>query len=91
MSEFSYFIGNSRFSWINTYICNKKGIFKVKHDVYISYSMDNSGKAYELSGKLSLLHISYHLDCVESGFGLNGYTRGVIDDCRVYVALVGSK
>lgn len=63
----------------------------MKHDVYISYSMDNSGKAYELSGKLSLLHISYHLDCVESGFGLNGYTRGVIDDCRVYVALVGAK
>ena len=61
------------------------------YNVYISYSMSNSGKAYDLSGQLSKRHISYHLDCIESGFTLNDYTKNIIEKCQVYVVLVGTQ
>ena len=39
----------------------------MSYSIYISYSMSDSSKAYDLSGKLSREKISYYLDCVESG------------------------
>ena len=61
------------------------------YSIYISYSMSDSSKAYDLSGKLSREKISYYLDCVESGFTLSDYTKQIIEDCEVFVALVGAR
>ena len=61
------------------------------YSIYISYSMSDSSKAYDLSGKLSREKISYYLDCVESGFTLSDYTKQIIEDCKVFVALVGAR
>ena len=61
------------------------------YSIYISYSMTDSSKAYDLSGKLSREKISYYLDCVESGFTLSDYTKQIIEDCEVFVALVGAR
>lgn len=57
--------------------------------VYISYSMSDSSKAYDLSGQLSKQKITYNLDCIESGYNLSDYTKQNIEECKVYVALVG--
>ena len=61
----------------------------MSYSIYISYSMSDSSKAYDLSGKLSREKISYYLDCVESGFTLSDYTKQVIEECEAFVALVG--
>ena len=61
------------------------------YSIYISYSMSDSSKAYDLSGKLSREKITYYLDCVESGFTLSDYTKQIIEDCEVFVALVGAR
>ena len=61
----------------------------MSYSIYISYSMSDSSKAYDLSGKLSREKISYYLDCVESGFTLSDYTKQVIEECETFVALVG--
>ena len=63
----------------------------MSYSIYISYSMSDSSKAYDLSGKLSREKISYYLDCVESGFTLSDYTKQIIEDCEVFVALVGAR
>ena len=63
--------------------------FNMAYSIYISYSMSDSSKAYDLSGKLSREKISYYLDCVESGFTLSDYTKQVIEECEAFVALVG--
>ena len=63
----------------------------MSYSIYISYSMSDSSKAYDLSGKLSREKISYYLDCVESGFTLSDYTKQVIEDCEAFVALVGMR
>lgn len=65
--------------------------FNMAYSIYISYSMSDSSKAYDLSGKLSREKISYYLDCVESGFTLTDYTKQIIEDCEVFVALVGAR
>jgi TPR repeat protein len=65
--------------------------FNMAYSIYISYSMSDSSKAYDLSGKLSREKISYYLDCVESGFTLSDYTKQIIEDCEVFVALVGAR
>ena len=59
------------------------------YTVYISYSMSDSSKAYDLSGQLSRQKITYNLDCIESGYNLSDYTKQNIEECKVYVALVG--
>ena len=61
------------------------------YSIYISYSMSDSSKAYDLSGKLSREKITYYLDCVEGGFTLTDYTKQIIEDCEVFVALVGAR
>ena len=63
----------------------------MSYSIYISYSMSDSSKAYDLSGKLSREKISYYLDCVESGFTLSDYTKQVIEECEAFVALVGMR
>ena len=65
--------------------------FNMAYSIYISYSMSDLSKAYDLSGKLSREKISYYLDCVESGFTLTDYTKQIIEDCEVFVALVGAR
>ena len=65
--------------------------FNMAYSIYISYSMSDSSKAYDLSGKLSREKISYYLDCVESGCTLTDYTKQIIEDCEVFVALVGAR
>ena len=65
--------------------------FNMAYSIYISYSMSDSSKAYDLSGKLSREKITYYLDCVESGFTLSDYTKQIIEDCEVFVALVGAR
>ena len=63
----------------------------MKYDVYISYSMNFSDLAYDLSAKLGRERVMCHLDCVDSGFTLNDYVKRMMDSCRTYVALVGSR
>ena len=63
----------------------------MKYDVYICYSMNFSDLAYDLSAKLGRERVMCHLDCVDSGFTLNDYVKRMMDSCRTYVALVGSR
>jgi hypothetical protein len=61
----------------------------MKYDVFVSYSVMFSSRAYELSAQLSRENLMCYLDCVESGFSLNDYTRGLLSESRIHVLLVG--
>lgn len=61
----------------------------MKYDVFVSYSVIFSSRAYELSAQLSRENLMCYLDCVESGFSLNDYTRGLLSESRIHVLLVG--
>ncbi len=62
----------------------------MSYDVFVSYSMGYSSRAYELSAQLSRENVQCYLDCAESGFALGDYTRNLIEESRVYVMLIGA-
>ena len=62
----------------------------MSYDVFVSYSMGYSSRAYELSAQLSRENVQCYLDCAESGFTLGDYTRNLIEESRVYVMLIGA-
>lgn len=62
----------------------------MNYDVFVSYSMGYSSRAYELSAQLSRENVQCYLDCAESGFTLGDYTRNLIEESRVYVMLIGA-
>lgn len=59
----------------------------MKYDTFISYSINDSSIAYELSGLLSNQKLTYYLDCVESGVITNEYTKGKVAECSVYIII----
>ena len=59
----------------------------MNYDVFISYSMSLSSRAYELSAQLSRENMMCYLDCMESGYTLGDYTRTILEESRVYVLL----
>ncbi len=59
----------------------------MKYDTFISYSINDSSIAYELSGLLSNQKLTYYLDCVESGVITNEYTKGKVAECSVYIVI----
>lgn len=59
----------------------------MKYDTFISYSINDSSVAYELSGLLSKKNITYYLDCVESGVITNEYTKRKVAECDVYIII----
>lgn len=59
----------------------------MKYDTFISYSINDSSVAYELSGLLSNHKLTYYLDCVESGVITNEYTKGKVAECSVYIVI----
>lgn len=59
----------------------------MNYDVFVSYSMSLSSRAYELSAQLSRDNIMCYLDCMESGYTLGDYTRTILEESRVYVLL----
>lgn len=59
----------------------------MKYDTFISYSINDSSVAYELSGLLSNQKLTYYLDCVESGVITNEYTKGKVAECSVYIVI----
>lgn len=62
----------------------------MSYDVFVSYSMGYSSRAYELSAQLSRENVQCYLDCAESGFTLGDYTRNLVEESRVYVMLIGA-
>lgn len=61
----------------------------MNYDVFVSYSVTFSSRAYELSAQLGRENLMCYLDCVESGFSLNDYTRGLLSESRIHVVLAG--
>ncbi len=59
----------------------------MKYDTFISYSINDSSIAYELSGLLSNQKLTYYFDCVESGVITNEYTKGKVAECSVYIII----
>lgn len=59
----------------------------MKYNTFISYSINDSSIAYELSGLLSNQKLTYYLDCVESGVITNEYTKGKVAECSVYIVI----
>ena len=62
----------------------------MNYDVFVSYSVTYSSWAYELSAQLGRKDLMCYLDCVESGFLLNDYTRGLLAESRILVVLAGT-
>lgn len=59
----------------------------MNYDVFISYSMSLSSRAYELSAQLGRENMMCYLDCMESGYTLGDYTRTILEESRLYVLL----
>lgn len=59
----------------------------MNYDVFISYSMSLSSRAYELSAQLGRENMMCYLDCMESGYTLGDYTRTILEESRLYVSL----
>lgn len=59
----------------------------MNYDVFVSYSMSWSSRAYELSAQLDREHLRCYLDCVESGYALGDYTRSIAEESGVLVVL----
>ncbi len=62
----------------------------MNYDVFVSYSVTFSSRAYELSAQLGGKGLTCYLDCVESGFSLSDYTRGLVAESRLHVVLAGT-
>lgn len=62
----------------------------MNYDVFVSYSVAFSSRVYELSAQLGRRDLTCYLDCVESGFSLNDYTRGLVAESRLHVVLAGT-
>lgn len=69
------------------YLCGKRKHPYMNYDVFVSYSMSLSSRAYELSAQLSRDNMMCYLDCVESGYTLGSYTHTILEESRVYVLL----
>ena len=59
----------------------------MNYDVFVSYSMSWSSRAYELSAQLDRVNLRCYLDCVESGYVLGDYARTILEECGVFVVL----
>lgn len=59
----------------------------MNYDVFVSYSMNCSSSAYELSAQLDRVNLRCYLDCVESGYALGDYARTILEECGVFVVL----
>lgn len=62
----------------------------MKNNTFISYSINDSSVAYELSGLLSKKKLTYYLDCVESGTITSEYTKRKVEECDVYIVIPNS-
>lgn len=51
----------------------------MNYDVFISYSMSLSSRAYELSAQLGRENMMCYFDCMESGYTLGDYTRTILE------------
>lgn len=65
-------------------------IVDMKNNTFISYSINDSSVAYELSGLLSKKKLTYYLDCVESGTITSEYTKRKVEECDVYIVIPNS-
>lgn len=59
----------------------------MKYDTFISYSINDSSIAYDLSAKLEKENIRCYLDCIESGMISNDYTKRLINECDLYAVI----
>lgn len=63
----------------------------MSYDVFISYSMNDSSYAYDLSAQLGRRKLMCYLDCVESGFTTSEYIKRMVEESQLFVVLAGEK